>query len=135
VNGPEELGRSEYFVPGSVLTVAVDPKNPLAHGARDHADVLFDESPVWRLQPGAGLANLRTVAWFDSAAPLKSGWAWGQHYLEDGIQMAEAAVGKGRVFLFAPAITFRTQPHGTFKYLFNALYLSVAPDMRAGIGE
>jgi hypothetical protein len=27
---------------------------------------------------------------------------------------------------------FRSQPLGTYKFLFNAMYLSVAPDMKAG---
>ena len=36
-------------------------------------------------------------------------------------------IGKGNVFMLAPEITFRAQPHGTFKFLFNALYLGAAP--------
>jgi hypothetical protein len=38
----------------------------------------------------------------------------------------DASVGKGRLFMFGPEIAFRAQPHGTFKFLFNALYLSRA---------
>ena len=38
-----------YYVPGSVLRVAVDPKNPLAHGYGDQADIFFDNSPVFRI--------------------------------------------------------------------------------------
>jgi hypothetical protein len=29
--------------------------------------------------------------------------------------------------LFGPEILHRAQPHGTFKFLFNALFLSVVP--------
>ena len=35
--------------------------------------------------------------------------------------VAEARVGRGTLFLFGPEITFRAQPHGTFKFLFNAI--------------
>jgi len=35
-------------------------------------------------------------------------------------------MGRGKVYLFGPEITFRAQPHGTFKFLFNAIYLSGA---------
>jgi hypothetical protein len=66
------------------------------------------------------------VAWFDNRAPLRSGWAWGQHYLEGGAAAIEAAVGKGKVLLFGPEITFRAQPHGTFKFLFNSIYYATA---------
>jgi hypothetical protein len=30
------------------------------------------------------------------------------------------------VYLFGPEIAFRAQPHGTFKFLFNAIYLAGA---------
>ena len=50
--------------------------------------------------------------------------------LDKGIVIAEASVGKGRVFLFGNELLFRSQPHGNFKLFFNALYLSVAPEMK-----
>jgi len=110
----------KYFVPASVLRVRVDNTQPLAYGMPDQVDVLFDESPVLAFDPGA--AGMRRVAWFDTKAPLRSGWAWGQHYLEGGIAAAEAKVGTGTLYLFGPEILFRSQPHGTYKFLFNALY-------------
>jgi hypothetical protein len=42
------------------------------------------------------------------------------------VQVIEAAVGRGKLFLFGPEITFRAQPHGTFKFLFNGIHLSAA---------
>ena len=44
----------------------------------------------------------------------------------DGVQVLDATVGKGKLFLFGPEITFRAQPHGTFKFLFNGIYLATA---------
>ncbi len=119
------LPREKYYVPGSVLRVAVDTANPLAHGLPAALDVFFDNSPVFALGPEAALRGVRPVAWFDSASPLRSGWAWGQGYLNGGIAVAEAQVGKGRLLLFGPEIAFRAQPHGTFKFLFNGIYLGV----------
>jgi hypothetical protein len=118
------LGAEKYYVPGSVLRVAVDTSAPLAHGMSDATDIFFDNSPVFRLDPDATMKGVRPVAWFDSPTPLRSGWAYGQGYLEDGVQVIDATVGKGRVFLYAPEITFRAQPHGTFKLLFNGIYLA-----------
>ena len=80
---------------------------------------------MFRLKEGAAAAGLRPIAVFDSATPVRSGWGWGQQYLKDGVIAAEARVGKGRVLLFGPEILQRAQPHGTFKLLFNSLYLSV----------
>ncbi len=120
--GDRPLKQEEYYIPGSVLRVRVDPAQPLAWGMPAQADVYFDNSPVFRLGPDAASRGVTPIAWFDSPAPLRSGWAWGQHYLEGGIAVAEARVGKGRLVLCGPEITFRAQPHGTFKFLFNALY-------------
>jgi len=122
-------------VPGSVLRVAVDPKNPMAHGYGTEADIFFSNSTVWRLNEGAAAANIRRVAWYNSPEPLRSGWAWGQKFLDKGIQMVEANVGQGRLFLFGNDVIFRSQPHGSYKFFFNSLYLSVAPEMKAGIGQ
>ncbi len=116
------LQREKYYIPGSILQVRVDNRNPLAYGMGTNIDVFFDNSPVFRLRPDAAMKGVRPVAWFDSDKPLRSGWAWGQKYLEDGVAVAEASVGKGKLFLFGPEITFRAQPHGTFKFLFNGIY-------------
>jgi len=113
----------KYYVPGSILRVTVDTSVPVAHGITNPVDVFFDNSPVFKLSPDSSSKGLRPVAWFDTATPLRSGWAYGQGYLEDGVQIVEASVGKGKLFLFAPEITFRAQPHGTFKFLFNGIYL------------
>ena len=116
----------KYYVPGSVLRVAVDNTAPVAHGLEKHVDVFFDNSPVFTLAPDAALKGVRPIAWFDTAQPLRSGWAFGQGYLEGGIEAIEATVGKGKLLLFAPEITFRGQPHGTFRFLFNSILLSAA---------
>jgi Zinc carboxypeptidase len=118
------LPSEKYYVPGSVLRVAVDNSSPIAHGISNPVDVFFDNSPVFRLEPEAALKGIRPVAWFDSANPLRSGWAYGQGYLQGGVAVVEASVGKGKLFLFGPEITFRAQPHGTFKFLFNGIYLA-----------
>jgi hypothetical protein len=121
-SGERKLARDKFYVPGSVLRVTVDAKEPLAWGMPDQVDVFFDNSPVMRLGPDAGRRGVKPVAWFSGPTPLRSGWAWGQHYLDGGVAVADATVGKGRLLLCGPEITFRGQPHGTFKLLFNGIY-------------
>jgi hypothetical protein len=79
--------------------------------------VIFDNSPAFHV--GAGATR---IAWYESDAPLRSGWAWGQKHLKDAVAVVDAPLGKGRVLLFGPEVTFRAQSHGTFKFLFNAIY-------------
>lgn len=124
------LSRAQIFIPGSLLQVRVDTSHPLAYGMGETADVVFNQSPVFRLQPEAHLEGVRPIAWFDSTAPLRSGWAWGQHYLEGGVVLVEASVGKGKLVMYGPAVAFRGQPHGTFKFLFNGLYHGPAAVVR-----
>ncbi len=116
------LPREKFYVPGSILQVRVDNADPLAYGMGEKLDVFFDNSPVFRLRPEASLKGVRPVAWFESDSPLRSGWALGQKYLQDGVAVIDAGVGKGKLFLFGPEITFRGQPHGSFKFLFNGIY-------------
>ena len=112
----------KYYIPGSVLQVAVDTTQPAAAGAHPVTDVFFDNSPVWRLGPDADAKGVRKIAWFAVAEPLRSGWAIGQNYLSGGVQMAWAPVGQGAAYFYAPEMTFRAQPEGTFKFIFNTFY-------------
>jgi len=121
-DGTDTPLRSEkFYIPGSVLRARVDNTNPLAHGMADTVDVFFDNTPAFTLLPDAALRGTKAVAWFDDGKLLRSGWAWGESYLHRSVQVAEAAVGNGKVFLFGPEIAFRGQPHGTFKLLFNGI--------------
>jgi hypothetical protein len=116
------LSSQKLYVPGSVLQVRVDTSNPLAYGAPELLDIFFDNSPVFDLLPEAALKGLKPVAWFEGKNPLRSGWVWGDAYLWRGIEIIEADFGKGKLILFGPEITFRGQPHGTFKLLFNGIF-------------
>jgi hypothetical protein len=116
------IPREKFYVPASLLEVSVNTSATSALGMDQTAIVMFDESPVMSLKPDARQQGVTPVAWFASGRPLKSGWAWGQTYLDGGIAAAEARVGQGTLYLFGPEIAFRAQPQGTFKFLFNSIY-------------
>jgi hypothetical protein len=119
------LPAEKYYVPGSVLRVNVDNSLASAWGMAKIADVYFNNSPVFRISTDEVLkGNIKPILWFANSSPLRSGWAWGQAYLRDGITAFEAKVGKGTLYAFGPEITFRAQTHGTFRLLFNQLYSS-----------
>lgn len=130
VKDGQRLGREEYYVPGSLLRSRVDNSRLVASGVPTDLPVSFNNSPVFNraaLEIGdTDEIAVQPLAWFDSEDPLISGWAWGQNYLEGGVTMAEAQIGHGMLYLFGPLITRRAQPHGTFKFLFNAIALSNA---------
>ncbi len=123
------LPDEKFYVPGSILEARVQTGDPLTWGMPERADFYFEKSAAFTLGANAAAAGLRPIAWFDSAKPLRSGWAWGQSYLKDAVTIATAQVGPGRLHLMGSEIAFRGQTHGTFKLLFNALHLSTAPSV------
>ena len=122
------LTREEYFTPGSVLDMKVEHASPLTHGFGERVNVLFSHSPTFSLDAGAEAQGVRRIGWYDTPNPLRSGWAWGERYLVDGVAAFEADYGQGKMFIFGPKITFRSQPHGTFGFLFNGIYYGAADD-------
>jgi hypothetical protein len=123
-NGKERtLPGEKFYIPGSILQVAVAPTVKANWGMKNTADVYFNNSPVFKVQPDA-IANgaITPLAWFASDKTLRSGWAFGQAYLQDGVAAFEAKLGKGKVYVYGPEITFRGQTHSTYKMLFNQLY-------------
>lgn len=119
------LPGEKYYIPGSVLQVSLDSTQQATWGMPSQADVYFDASPVFKVAPEAIAKGVVTpLAWFATNKPLRSGWAWGQAYLQDGVAAFMAPVGAGKLFAFGPEITFRAQAQGTFKLLFNQLYSS-----------
>ena len=120
-NGKERsLPGEKFYIPGSILQVAIEPSTKANWGMKNKADVYFNN---FKVQPDA-IANgsITPLAWFASDKTLRSGWAFGQAYLQDGVAAFEAKVGKGKLFVYGPEITFRGQTHGTYKMLFNQLY-------------
>jgi hypothetical protein len=124
VNGAERnLPGEKFYIPGSVMQVAVNNNYAPNWGMENKADVYFSASPVFKLSPEAiAQKQLIPLAWYPTASTLRSGWAFGQAYLQDGVAAFEANVGKGKLFVYGPEITFRAQTHGTYKMLFNQLY-------------
>ena len=117
------LPGEKFYIPGSVMQVAVDPDTRANWGMSTKADVYFGMSPVFKLQPDAIAQQVvKPLAWYASDKTLRSGWAFGQAYLQDGVAAFEAKVGAGKLFVYGPEITFRGQTHSTFKLLFNQLY-------------
>ena len=106
-----------------------------ARGGRQHrADRARGDQPgrrVLRQQPGvpAGARTRRSRACGrsrGSTAPRRCAAAGraARAISRAASRSSRRTVGKGKLYLFGPEITFRAQPHGTFKFLFNGIYLA-----------
>ncbi len=116
------LPAEKFYIPGTLLKANIDNTQPLAFGMPNQVDVLYDNSPLYTLAPDAAQKKTTSVGWFSGSDSVSSGWAWGAQYLTGGTAIAEAKVGEGSVTLLGPEVTFRGQPHGTYKLLFNGVY-------------
>jgi hypothetical protein len=94
----------------------------VAWGLAANTIVMFDESPAFRVGPVG--RSLRThpaggLVRHGVSAPERLGL--GTDVPRGWRRRATANLGRGTVYLFGPEITYRAQPHGTFKFLFNAI--------------
>ncbi len=119
----QPLPGEQFYIPGSVLQVRLNPSHPIAYGLPERLDVFYDNNPVFARPTSP---DVLPVAWFDSANPVRSGWAWGQQRLEGATAVADVRVGAGRLILIGPLVAFRAHPHGTFKLLFNSVHYAGA---------
>jgi hypothetical protein len=120
------LTRDKFYIPGSLMRARIDNTNPLAYGMPETVDVFFDNNPVFRLPADAKAKGETPVAWFAGKETLDSGWALGQQLLDGATAVVEAKAGEGKVFAMGPEVTFRGEPDGTYKLLFNGLFYGAA---------
>ncbi len=128
------LPLEKFYIPGSLLDARIENRHPLAWGMGQHATVFHDQSPAFRLLPESAAAGVVPVAWYENASPLRSGWAWGQQFLDQAVSIVDAPLGAGRVVLYGSEVAWRGQPHGTFKLLFNGIYYAAVGAWREGRG-
>ncbi|QJU57988.1 peptidase [Sphingomonas sp. AP4-R1] len=120
VNGKQQmLDGKTFYIPGSILQATVDNSQPLAYGLPAKTDIFFNQNQTFTLPSGA--AGTSKIAWFDSATPLRSGWAWGQDKLNGTTAIADVDLGRGKLFVMGPEVAQRAQSYMTFKFLFNGL--------------
>jgi hypothetical protein len=107
---------TEFYVPGSILQVAVDTSNPIGFGSTPTVPVFFENSPSFKVSGKA-----ISVAHYTSDNPLLSGWLLGGKYLQGTSAIAVEPVGKGRIILFGFRPQDRALSEVTYKLFFNAL--------------
>jgi hypothetical protein len=110
------LSNKDFYVPGSILEVAVDTANPIGFGSKAKVPVFFEQSPAF--EPGP---DVMTVAHYDNPKPLLSGWLLGGKSLDGASALVQKKVGAGQVILFGFRPQYRGQSEVTYKMVFNAL--------------
>ena len=108
---------SDFFCPGSIISIGLDRSQPLARGVAPTLDAYFINSSAFETTD----ASVRVVARYAKENVLRSGWLLGEDKLKGRVALAEIPLGKGRIVLFAFRPQHRGQTWGTLPLLWNSL--------------
>jgi hypothetical protein len=118
-NALEGLRTSDFYAPGSILSIYLDESSPLAKGLPARLDVYFINSSAFEVTDPQ---RARIVARYaEESLVLRSGWLLGANRLAGRAALVEVPQGRGRVILFGFRPQHRGQTWGTFPLLFNAI--------------
>ena len=112
------LKRSDFYCPGSILSLDVDTANPLTKGLKKQTAAYFINSSAFEITDAS---KVKSIAAYAKNNALLSGWLLGEKYLNGKTALADAVYGKGKIVLFAFRPQHRGQTFGTFPFIFNAL--------------
>ncbi|MCJ7679495.1 MAG: hypothetical protein MUP70_02110, partial [Candidatus Aminicenantes bacterium] len=109
------IPRDRFFIPGSILKGLNRPGHPVAFGFGRDVALFFRRSPVFSVSEGTDVVN------YPSSCFL-SGWITGEEHLSGRSAIVDVPYKKGRIILIGFPVLYRGQSHGTYRYLFNAVY-------------
>ena len=112
---------SELFIPGTLLRLKLNTNDPITWGMPAETAAFFSDSPAFSVPAGSTARSLASYATEDL---LMSGWLVGEDFVEGTSAVLDAPVGDGRAVVLGFRVQHRAQAHGTYKLLFNSLYLA-----------
>lgn len=117
-NITRSLPNTEFYIPGSILRLELDPSSELNEGMRDEVAAWY-----WRSSMAYQVNDprLRVAARYASGDPLLSGWVLGGERIAGQPAVLEGDIGEGSVVLFGFQPNYRAQTMATWPLLFNAL--------------
>ncbi len=112
----------DFFCPGSLVALDLDPLQPDAYGMPPHTAAFFVSSSAYEVSQGA--AGVQIGAQYGSHDLLISGWLEGERVIAGRPAVVDVKVGAGRVVLLGFPVQHRGQSNATFRLLFNAIFTS-----------
>jgi hypothetical protein len=112
--------RDQFYGPGSILRLDVDPSQSLSYGLPEHTAGFFASSAAYEIAPNA--VGLQTAVRYASADLLVSGWLKGEAVIAGRSAAVQATIGAGRIVLLGFPVQHRGQSLATFRLLFNAIF-------------
>ncbi len=114
----EGLRSSDFYCPGSILSMNVDTSFPIARTMSKDENAYFINSSAFE---ASDKDRVHVIARYAKDEVLRSGWLRGEDKIKDRIALADIGMGKGRIVLFAFRPQHRGQTWGTFPFIWNAI--------------
>jgi len=116
-NTLEGLRSSEFYSPGSIVSLDVDTSSPSFQGIPNRLPAYFINSSAFASTD----PSVKVIARYAKEEVLLSGWLLGEDRLRGQIALAETNFGKGKVVLFAFRPQHRGQMWATLPLIWKAI--------------
>src|SRR5256885_11593163 len=119
----ESVADDEFYAPGSIFRLELDPSDPIARGMPAQSVAWYESGPAFEVLDSSAA---RVVARYpaDADKVLLSGWVLHPERVAGRAALVEAKLGTGRVVLFGFRPQYRGQSIATYPLLFNSLRLT-----------
>jgi len=111
---------SDFYCPGSIVSITLDNKNPIAATLPSTLPAYFINSSAFSTTD----QSVRVVARYSRENVLRSGWLLGEDKLRNQIALAQMSFGKGRLILFGFRPQHRGQTWATLPLIWNSISTS-----------
>jgi len=116
-NTLEGLRSSEFYSPGSIVSLDIDTSSPSFQGIPNRLPAYFINSSAFASTD----PSVKVIARYAKEEVLLSGWLLGEDRLRGQIALAETNFGKGKVVLFAFRPQHRGQMWATLPLIWKAI--------------
>ena len=130
----QPLEPTVFFCPGSIVSVTLDPNDPLGYGKPRHLSAYFSRSQAFEIvsekdkekedrRPSRSI-SAKVVVRYAEDGVLQSGYLLGAKLIAGKPAVVDVSYGQGHIVLLGFRVQHRAQPHGTYRLLFNAIQAS-----------
>ncbi len=118
----EAVPEEDFYAPGSIFRLELDPAHPVARGMPDRSIAWFENGPAFDVLDSSAV---RVIGRYpdEPSRVLLSGWVLHPERVAGRAALLEVRLGAGRVILFGFRPLYRGQAIATFSLLFNSLQL------------
>ncbi|MCL2497384.1 MAG: M14 family metallopeptidase [Symbiobacteriaceae bacterium] len=113
----------EFLTNGSTLWLEIDGASPLTWGMPERTLALNWDCPAFAITDNRKAEQYKILARYPQSNILQSGLLIGEEKIAGKGAVVQVPYGEGEAILLGLSVQKRAQTHGTFKLLFNSLYM------------